>query len=76
MSRPTVKMTRHAAEQFAARGLDGVALYDTFFNPEVVYTLPNYPNQERRKGNGVVLCVDKESGVVVTVFGTKASDDE
>jgi len=63
-----VKMSRHCAEKVAAGVFNSRDLHEAYNNPDTVYPSLKYPTQEKRIGNGLCLCVDKRTGVVVTVF--------
>lgn len=70
-----VRMSRHAATKVAEAGITATALSEAYNSPETTYASHRYPNQEKRIGNGLCLCVDKATGVVVTVFVHKTETD-
>lgn len=66
-----IKMSRHCAEKVAAAGISAADLSEAFNNPDTTYPSNRYPTQDKRIGNGLCLCVDRNTGIIVTVFQHK-----
>lgn len=65
------KMSRHCAEKVVSAGISADAISEAYSNPDTTYPSHRYPNQEKRIGAGLCLCVDRTTGVIVTVFQHK-----
>lgn len=61
-------MTAHAARTIAAKGFPLAAVQEVWRNPEVTYPSHRHPGQHKRIGNGICLCCDDRTGMVITVF--------
>jgi len=70
-----VSMSRHAATKVAEAGISLRDVQEAYSSPDTTYASHRYPNQEKRIGNGLCLCVDKTTGVIVTVFVHKVETD-
>lgn len=70
-----VKMSRHCTEKVLSAGISVADISGVYNNPDMTYPSHRYPSQEKRIGNGLCLCVDRETGVVVTVFKHKVETD-